>query len=279
MKPTVKISSFIFLCLFLSACAGKPHNPNDPYEGYNRKMHAFNTAFDKAISKPVAKGYTTVVPPTVRQGFGNAFRNLGDARVAVVDVTQGQFLGALESVHRFVFNSTFGLLGFIDLTKPFNLPEKHTNDIGTTLAKMGWRNSNYFVIPFIGPSTPRDTWGAVGDIAASPHYYVLNHYQSIGLTAASFIQLRSELLDVDAITKQAALDPYTFQREAYMQYRANVLRERGVEVSSSSFVEDDEELSISELARQRHQGEASINTNTSDEETLSLKELAHKRNR
>ncbi len=270
VKPLVATATL----LFIAACAGQ--NPHDPYEGYNRKVHAFNTAFDEAISRPVAKGYTIVVPQPVRRSFGHAFSNLDDTKVAVIDVTQGRFEKAAESLHRFVFNSTFGLLGFIDLTNAFNLPKKHTNDFGTTLAKYGWKKSNYFVIPFIGPSTPRDGIGVIGDIFARPYIYAMNKYASAGLTAASLVHLRSELLDVDSVSKKAALDAYVFQREAYLQYRNNLLQERGVKLTSKvdpADLDDEDELSIAEMARRRHQIDGD-----EEEEELSLSELARQRN-
>lgn len=246
----------------ITACAGNPPNPYDPYEGYNRPTYEFNTAFDNAISKPVAKGYVKVVPKTVRTGVANSLSNLGDTHNAVVNVTQGEFLAALESVHRFVFNSTFGLLGFIDLTESFNLPPKRQNDMGTTYAKMGWANSNYFVIPFVGPSTSRDTVGVVSDVFVNPATYAFNDWQAVGLYAIGLVNLRSELLDVDSVTKSAALDPYVFQREAYLQYRNQLLKNRGVkyirsahekEESFDDYDDEDSGLSIAELARQRNQ--------------------------
>lgn len=247
----------------ITACAGNPPNPYDPYEGYNRPTYAFNTAFDNAISKPVAKSYVKVIPKTVRTGVANSLGNLGDTHNTVVHVTQGEFLSALESVHRFVFNSTFGLLGFIDLTEIFNLPPKKQNDMGTTYAKMGWANSNYFVIPFVGPSTSRDTVGVVSDIFANPATYAFNDWQALGLYTVGLVNLRSELLDVDSVTKSAALDPYVFQREAYLQYRNQLLKNRGVkhirsaherEDSYDDYDEDDDAgMSIADLARQRNQ--------------------------
>lgn len=257
-----RLPSILLLAGAITACAGNPPNPYDPYEGYNRSVHTFNTAFDRAISKPVAKGYVKVVPQTVRTGVSNALSNLGDTQNAVVNATQGEFLAALESIHRFVFNSTFGVLGLIDLTETFNLPEKRRNDMGTTYAKMGWANSNYLVIPVIGPSTSRDTVGLASDVLVNPTTYIFNNWQAIGFYTTGFVSIRSELLDIDSVTKSAALDPYVFQREAFLQYRNQQLRNRGVQHIRSahereeSFNDNDDEdsgLSIAELARQRNQ--------------------------
>src|SRR5699024_1134751 len=128
---------------------------------------------------------------TVRTGVANSLSNLGDTHNAVVTVTQGEFFAALESVHRFVFNSTFGLLGFIDLTESSNLTPKRQNDMGTTYAKIGWANSNYFVIPFVGPSTSRDTVGVVSDVFGNPATYAFNDWQAVGLYAIGLVNLRS----------------------------------------------------------------------------------------
>ncbi len=255
-----RILGIIALAAVTAACAGTPPNPYDPYEGFNRPAHSFNTALDNAITKPVAEGYVKVVPKTVRKGVGNALNNLGDTRNVVVNLTQGELTAAVESLHRFVFNSTFGLFGLIDLTELFNLPEKRTNDMGTTYAKMGWANSNYLVVPFMGPSTSRDTVGVISDVFATPYTYAFNEWVDLGVLVMGVVNVRSELLDVGSVTKSAALDPYVFQREAYLQYRNQQLKNRGVKYIRSSFdreedlYDDDEEgLSIADLARQRNQ--------------------------
>lgn len=254
--------SILMITGIITACAGKNPNPYDPYEGYNRPTYEFNTAFDKAISKPVAEGYVAVVPQTARTGIANSLRNLGDTHNTVVHLTQGEFLSALESVHRFVFNSTFGLLGFIDLTDTFHLPPKNNNDMGVTFAKMGWANSNYFVIPFVGPSTSRDTVGTVTDIFVNPATYAFTDWQAVGLYTIGLVNLRSELLDVDSVSKSAALDPYVFQREAYLQYRNQYLKNHGVKHIRSAqekeslfddeYDDEDSGMSIADLARQRN---------------------------
>lgn len=262
----LRLLAIFAVALITAACAGNPPNPYDPYEGYNRPAHSFNTAVDKAIAKPVAKGYVNIVPKTARKGVSNALGNLGDTRNAVVNLTQGELTAALESVHRFVFNSTFGLFGLIDVTDAFNLPPKRANDMGTTYAKMGWANSNYFVVPFMGPSTSRDTVGLVSDVFATPYTYVFNDWVDLGVLVMGAVNLRSELLEVDSVTKSAALDPYVFQREAYLQYRNQQLKNRGVRHIKSAhdrenlyadndddYDDDDSGLSIAELARQRSQ--------------------------
>lgn len=257
----LRLVSLMLTTLFIVACAGNPPNPYDPYEGYNKAVYSFNTAIDKAVAKPVAKSYVHVVPKPVRTGVSNALENLADTRYAVVNVTQGEFQAALESVQRFVFNSTFGVLGLFDVTELFNLPPKRTNDMGTTFAKMGWANSNYFVVPLMGPSTSRDTVGLVADVFATPYVYAFNDWVDLGVLVAGAIDTRSQLLEVESVAATAALDPYVFQREAYMQFRNQQLKNRGVKYIQSaqdkedSLYEDDEDsgLSIAELARQRNQ--------------------------
>lgn len=259
----LRLLSLITLSAVITACAGNPPNPYDPYEGYNKPVYQMNTAFDNAIAKPVAKSYIKVIPQVARDGVSNALDNLGDTRHAVVNLTQGEFSAALESVHRFVFNSTFGLLGLVDVTELFNLPPKRTNDMGTTFAKMGWANSNYFVIPLAGPSTSRDTVGLVADVFASPYAYAFNDWVDVGILVMGAVNLRSQMLEVDKVTRTAALDPYVFQREAYLQFRNQQLTNRGVKYIRSAHdkesdfddYDDDEDsgLSIAELARQRNQ--------------------------
>lgn len=246
-------TTYTFIAAFiLFGCAGT--NSHDPYERYNRKIHAFNESVDKAFIKPVAKGYQAVTPKIAQQGIGNALSNLAHPKYMVHDILQGNPKEFLEHSHRFLINSTFGIAGIFDLTTPFKLPAHQSNDMGITFARYGWKNSNYFILPLLGPGTVRDSFGRFIDIGINPYQYYMNAYASSALLSLSLIHLRAQLLDLENVAKKAALDAYVFQRETFMQFRHNQLYQRGY-VSSKVPIfsdEDEDEPSILDLARDKH---------------------------
>ncbi len=251
MKIKLILLSF---SLLIAGCAGK--NPYDPYEKYNRKVFAFNDAVDKAILKPVAKGYKKVTPGVVRQGVGNVFANIGETKNIVHNLAQGRVVNFVESTHRFVMNTTFGLLGLFDVTSTFRLPERRDNDMGKTLAFYGWKKSNYFLLPFLPPRTTRDQVGLVTDlILVDPKGYFLEIGPELSLTVVDAVNQRANVLGAEGVADKMALDSYTFQREAYMQYRQNQLYKAGIvdspDIEGSD--NDDDGDSILDIARQNAQ--------------------------
>lgn len=245
----IKFSSLIFGVLLLAGCAG--NNPADPYEKYNRKVYAFNTTLDEVLLKPVATGYRTVTPNLMRDGIGNAVNNLTEPRNMVNNLLQGRITAFLESTHRFVFNSTFGLGGLVDLTSTFKLPEYKTSDFGMTLAYYGWEESSYFLLPFLPPRTVRDQVGLGVDMfITDPRVYVMNVKGEIAIGIIDNVNARADLLEADKLSKRISLDNYVFQRESVLQYRANQLKEIGIDATKTSYDDDEEEISISDIARQ-----------------------------
>ncbi len=244
-----KLTTLLLGTLILAGCAGS--NPADPYESYNRKVYAFNTTVDEVLLKPVATGYRAITPGLMREGVSNAFNNITEPRNVVNNLLQGKPVAALESMHRFVFNSTFGLAGLIDLTHTFKLPEYQQADFGMTLAYYGWKDTNYFLLPFLPPRTMRDQVGFGVDVfATNPKGYFIDFKTEVALAAVDAVNARSELLSADNISKKISLDNYTFQREAVLQYRNNQLRKAGIDIPEKSYDDDDEEFSIADIARQ-----------------------------
>ena len=141
------------LCILLGACAGTQNRhtdpKQDPWEGYNRKVHAFNMGLDKVV-RPIASGYDRITPDPVQRGIGNFFRNLNFPVTVTNQLLQGKFVNGLESTARFLLNTTFGLLGFFDVASKAGIPY-YDEDFGQTLAKWGWGDSRYFVLPLFGP--------------------------------------------------------------------------------------------------------------------------------
>jgi len=208
--------------LMLSGCASQANK--DPLEGINRGIYKFNDVTDKAIFKPVATAYKAVAPTAVRTGVNNFFGNLGMITTVLNDLLQFKFAYAFTDAGRFVINSTFGLAGFIDLASRDKI-EKRKEDFGQTLGHWGVGSGAYLVLPFLGPSSLRDTTGLIVDSATSdPITYTRNIGEirlSNQLRAAQFIDKRTELLVVNDLIDEASLDPYAFMRDAYLQKRIN----------------------------------------------------------
>ena len=190
-------------------------NPDDPWEGFNRKVFAFNDVLDRYALKPVARGYRTLTPDPVETGVGNFFSNLGEVRTALNSVLQGKPANAGLATSRFLINSTVGIGGLLDYATLMEVTADK-EDFGQTLAVWGWDDSRYLVLPFLGPSTLRDTTGLPADIAAYPVTYVEDDTVRISLTALSLIDTRAGLLDQEELIRG---DRYRFIRDAYLQSR------------------------------------------------------------
>ncbi|MDO5693795.1 MAG: VacJ family lipoprotein [Pseudomonadota bacterium] len=213
------------LALALSGCATAPGaDPRDPWEPYNRSMSKFNDAVDTAVMKPVALAYKEVVPRPVRTVVNNFFGNLSDTWSFVNNVLQAKPVGALHSFWRVVINSTVGLGGVLDPATEMRL-ERHREDFGQTLARWGVPNGPYFVLPLFGPSTLRDSVALPVDWYGQPHTYINDTTVRHSLTGLSLIDKRTGLLATTDFLESAALDKYTFQRDAYLQKRLNEIHD------------------------------------------------------
>jgi phospholipid-binding lipoprotein MlaA len=204
-------------------------DPRDPWEGMNRATFEFNDGLDRALVKPVAEGYRFVMPDPARTAVTNFFANLKDPWIAVNQLLQGKPRLAIDDLGRFVWNSTFGLLGLIDVASDMGLA-KHNEDFGQTLAVWGADFGPYFVIPILGPSSVRDGVGLIPDAYAYlpwqiPKWADFDHRVTWqwSLTGLDFVQTRANLLDATDLLEQAALDRYAFVRNAYFQRRRNLI--------------------------------------------------------
>src|SRR5690606_32206203 len=177
----------LLLALLLSACAGQNVRPSadvgdasaeeemlasssadrDPWEGFNRRMFSFNDLLDRAILKPVAKGYSTVTPKFMRTGVSNFFRNLRQPVTAANLLLQGHPIQAASATGRFAFNAVFGIGGLFDPASAADIPFRE-RDFGQTLARWGWGDSRYLVLPIFGPTTIRDGIGSGVSTSVSP---------------------------------------------------------------------------------------------------------------
>ena len=218
----------IILCIslsFLVGCASTTSHTqaNDPYEGLNRVTYTFNDKLDKMILKPVAIGYDTVLPAFVKKRVSNFFVNFGEVPTMANDLLQGHLAYALNDFWRLFFNSTIGIAGLFDVATSLQLENRY-NDLGITFAKWGWKDSAYIVIPFIGPSTIRDGFGLlIGLRYLTVWPYIESTALRNSLFALAIVSLRASLLDAEGVMQQAALDPYVFLRNAYLQKRMSLI--------------------------------------------------------
>jgi phospholipid-binding lipoprotein MlaA len=209
----------------LANSTGYTERTYDPYEEFNRGVYQFNKKFDYYLLKTVATIYKTILPNFVIKGIGNFFSNLGQLPTIGNDLLQGEFYQATGDTWRLLINSSAGILGLFDVASQIGLP-KHSQDFGLTLAKWGYRSSNYLVLPFFGPSTIRDTLGLAIDYnALSVYPHVNPKNDRYALIGANFVNQRANLLNLDDVVQQAALDEYTFIRDIYLQRRANNIQQ------------------------------------------------------
>lgn len=208
----------LLLCGCASVPPGAGSNPADPFERVNRNVYAFNDAFDRAIAVPVARGYVVVFPKLVRACLANAFDNVGELGNAVNAVFQAEPFDLATDVGRFGINTTLGLLGCFDVARGMGL-EIRRQDFGLTLGKWGIPDGPYLVLPFLGPRSLRDAVGEIPDYYTDPVSYVLPMHRHYYIYAGRFVVVRAKLLDASRLVEQAALDPYAFLRDAYLQRR------------------------------------------------------------
>ena len=208
------------LCLtLLTACASGPAaHPNDPLEPLNRTVYQLNDVVDAAVVKPVATVYQDVVPQLVRRGVRNFFSNLQDAWSGVNNALQFKGQPAVNSFTRFGVNTFIGLGGILDVASEMQI-ERHTKDFGHTLGYWGVAPGPYLVLPLLGPSTLRDTLAlpldAKGNMVSSVEHIPTRN----SLTALRLVDVRTSLLGTAALLEAAALDKYTFTRDAHLQRR------------------------------------------------------------
>lgn len=220
IKKYIKLLLISFL--FSASIVIAEENPKDPYEGFNRAVYKFNDTLDGAILKPLAMGYNYVTPDVAKKGVNNFYNNITDFITAVNSFLQLNIEQGMTDAGRVIVNTTVGLLGFVDVasTNVNNYKERNREDFGTTLASYGWRDSAYLVLPLFGPSTFRDGTGLVVDgMFIDPIGYIDNVRLRNALYVGKIINTRAQLLDATNLMDDASIDPYSFQRDSWLQMR------------------------------------------------------------
>ncbi len=195
---------------------------SDPLIGFNRSLYDFNIVFDKATLRPTAKFYRAVMPEKAKSGITNALNNLGEPLNFINSMLQGKPNRAFNALGRFVVNSTIGFGGLNDIASSANMPLLQ-EDFGQTLAVWGVPSGPYLMLPFLGPSNPRDFTGFIVEFIGDPVSIGLRRtispWASRGATAMYFLDVRQRALSTVDKVLDTSTDPYTALRSAYVQRR------------------------------------------------------------
>ena len=213
--------------LVLGACvSSSPKNPDDPFEGFNRKMYGFNDGLDRVILEPVAKGYRAVTIKPIRVGVTNFTNNLGEPLTFTNELLQFNIPHAAGTFGRFVVNSTIGLVGLFDPATSFGM-KRTEEDFGQTLGTWGVKPGPYLVLPFLGSSDPRDLFGTIADYGLNPFTYT-QFDGANALRISSFVlgglSARESAIETIDSVRQTQLDPYITLRRFYVRNRAAAVR-------------------------------------------------------
>ena len=208
---------------------------SDPIEPINRAVFSFNTVFDRVAVRPIAIIYRGVLPEFVRNRIAYSLDNLSMPVTTINNILQFEFGKAGVSTARFVINSTIGIVGFFDPASYFGL-EADYEDFGQTLAVWGVPTGPYIVLPFLGPSSPRDFTGLLSTSLIDPTYQVGNsanrdlfRYYRMGVRAVNF---RSENIEIFDDLQNNSIDYYAAVRSFYNQSRNSQVSDN-LEVSPS----------------------------------------------
>ncbi len=217
---TLQAFVLMLLAVAMGGCASVPAEDraaSDPWEPMNRGFYSFNRGLDKVTTKPLAKGYEKVLPQPVRTGVTNFFKNLRTPGSAINNFLQGKPKQGFSELGRFVFNSTLGIGGLLDIATAGGL-EENFEDIGQTAAVWGVPDGPYVMIPVLGPSTLRDALLYPLFIISNPLYHYNNTSVRDKLYVLRAIELRARLLPLEPMLEESK-DPYITLRESYLQNR------------------------------------------------------------
>ena len=230
MLPTYRTTKIVALAMglsvVLSACAARDERGlNDPYEGINRQVFAVNDTLDRNVVTPVAVAYRDTVPDPIRDRVQNVLRNMRQPIIFINEVLQGDLNGAEIAFTRFFINSTIGLAGLHDVAAMDKRLAYREEDFGQTLAVWGVEEGPYLVIPFIGPSNPRDLTGTVVDSFGDPVTVATSYvgdvdFFGIARTGSDVIDSRSRTVEITDELRESSIDYYATIRSLYRQNRA-----------------------------------------------------------
>jgi phospholipid-binding lipoprotein MlaA len=235
VRHNYPIALLLLICVALfSGCATtrshekstESFDPIDPYEKVNRKFYVFTDVVDRKIMEPIADFYIDYVPYPMQRSMGHFFDNLNYPNVILNDFLQGKVRQGFRDSLRFVVNSTIGAAGLFDMASPMGLAQ-HDEDFGQTLGVWGVDAKTYIFVPLIGPSSNRDVPGiavnAVTNVLFWAGIFVIGAPVTMPLSFLAVVDKRARLSGPMRIRDQAALEPYLFVRDAFLQQRKHVI--------------------------------------------------------
>jgi phospholipid-binding lipoprotein MlaA len=223
MRRRFSTAGLLVAAALLAGCATTGQgNRADPWEGWNRKVYAFNEGLDTAVLRPVATTYRDVVPEPVRTGVTNVFAHIGDVWSAVNNMLQGKPGNGLRDVMRFGTNTLFGLFGIFDVAAEAGL-ERQGEDFGQTLGVWGVGAGPYIVWPVLGPSSLRESVALPLELQVSPTLYTDDRGTQVGISVLQVVNTRANLLGATRMLDDIALDKYSFVRDGYLQRRRSLV--------------------------------------------------------
>jgi phospholipid-binding lipoprotein MlaA len=220
-----------FCGLVLTACASTPPTPevianNDPYELTNRQTLVFNGKIDRYVVVPSVAVYFVLVPDKERRGVHNFLGNLSLPTIFVNDLLQGEIARGSQSAARLLINTTLGFGGFFDPATKMGIPG-HGEDFGQTLAVWGMGEGPYLILPFFGPSNPRDAAGLGVDAAIDPTNFIpikQHFWWDAGREYFTYLDLRGQTYQTIQGIQRSSVDYYASLRSLYRQLRDTEIR-------------------------------------------------------
>lgn len=205
--------------LLVVGCATGPNaNPRDPLEPMNRKVAQFNEVADAIVLKPIAIGYREIAPAIVRTGVSNFYGNLRDLGSAANSLLQLKFRNGFDNLIRFQINTFIGMGGLLDVASELQV-ERHSEDLGQTLGHWGVPSGPYLVLPLLGSSTVRDALAFTADRKFDLVGYIPSTGVRQSFHGLRLVDARTNLLRASSVLDEAALDKYSFARDAHLQKR------------------------------------------------------------
>ena len=217
----------------------------DCFETVNRGIFAFNQGLDKAIFKPLAKGYRKL-PQPIRSGTSNVINNLGNVVTIPNNILQGQIKDAGMNSLRLVINSTLGIAGIFDVASYYGIDKRDKEDYGQTLGTMGVSEGCYFVLPVLGPTTVRDSIGSLANMVGGDAWYnvtVANDTQYFKESdyylsrLLSGIDFRAKNLESFSSLESSSIDLYASIRSLYLQDRQKKIS--NLDGTTETMIDDD----------------------------------------
>jgi len=248
MKKT--LIAIIFITLFSSKTAfAAVEDLPDCNEGLNRSIFSFNMSVDKYFFKPIAQAYVEL-PVELRSGINNALLNIDATLTVPNQILQGKFSEAVTTTSRFLINSTVGILGIFDPATAFGIEKTNREDFGQTMAAWGIGHGCYAVIPFLGPSSPRDGIGRIMGVYGDYFYWITAGHRTVAgenlgdtvyWTDKGFeiINYRSQNLKSAENLEKNSLDLYASYKSLYLQRRENLVK--NIKRSESQYGASDDE--------------------------------------